>query len=174
MNDIVKLITPKARASFPNLFAPKAFAPGMEAKYSLTLLIPKSADISALREATTQVAKEKWGSKMPKKLKSPLRDGDSDESARPEMAGHWFIRATAKTKPGLVDKDLQAIIDPEDFYAGCWCRASLIPFAYDQAGNQGVSFALLNVQKLKDDEPFTGRVSAEDEFQAVTDDELLD
>jgi hypothetical protein len=40
------------------------------------------------------------------------------------------------------------------------CRA----FGYDTNGNKGVSFALVNVQKLADGKRLSGNPSAEDEF----------
>jgi hypothetical protein len=40
-------------------------------------------------------------------------------------------------------------------------------YAYDQAGNKGVSFGLLHIQKVKDGESFGNRTRAEDAFAPV-------
>jgi hypothetical protein len=55
----------------------------------------------------------------------------------------------------------------DEFYAGCFARATIRAFAYDKNGNKGVSFALQNVQKLKNGEPFGSKRKAEDDFEAV-------
>ena len=46
-------------------------------------------------------------------------------------------------------------------------RASLRPFTYDTNGSKGVSFALQNLQKLRDGERIDGRLRPEDEFEAI-------
>jgi hypothetical protein len=53
--------------------------------------------------------------------------------------------------------------NPEDFYAGCWARASVNPYAFDKIG-KGVAIGLGNIKKLSDDESFEGFTSAEDDF----------
>ena len=81
-----------------------------------------------------------------------------------------FVTTSAKQRPGVNQK--RERINEEDengFYAGCYCRAELIAFAYDTAGNVGVSFALQNVQKTRDGEAFSGKRAAEDVFDEVED-----
>lgn len=165
-----KCVTPEARASFPALLKPKSFQ-NQEPKYSLVLLFPKKTDLSRLKECARNAAIEKWGpkDKWPKKLRWPFRDGDEKE----DLKGYEdciFVTASSKHQPGLVDKNLEAILSEEDFYAGCYCRAEVIAFAYDQSGNKGVSFSLQNVQKLRDGEKFSGRKDAAEVFDKVEDD----
>lgn len=162
-----KVMTPEFRVSFPHVFTPHTAFDGQPAKYSLVMLIPKNADISALKKLALEAAKEKWGDKIPKDLRNPFRDGDTKELEG--YKGCWFIQATTKTKPGLVDNKLTPIIAPEEFYAGCYARATVNAYAYDRAGNKGVAFGLQNIQKLKDGEPFSGRTRAEDDFDATPD-----
>ena len=100
-----------------------------------------------------------------------FRDGDDDKpgDGYEEYDGMIFASATAKKKPQIVNETAtERIVDDEDaFYSGCWARATLIAFHYKAKGNEGISFALQNLQKLKDDEPFSGGPSAEDEFDSV-------
>jgi hypothetical protein len=70
-------------------------------------------------------------------------------------------------QPGLVDASLQRIISEQDFYSGCYARATITAYGYDKAGNVGVAFGLQNVQKLRDGEAFSGRTAAENDFDAV-------
>ena len=76
--------------------------------------------------------------------------------------------ANEDRRPGLVDAKLQDIIDDTDVYSGAWYRAQVRAFAYDTAGNKGVSFGLQNVQKLRDDDPLgSGRIPANKAFEPV-------
>jgi hypothetical protein len=160
-------MTPEFRASFPNVFTARSDFDGQEPKFSIVMLFDKKTDISALKKLCEQAVKEKWGDKVPKNLRSPFRDGDTDKPDMDGYAGCVFVRASSKGRPGLVDASVTPIVNQEDFYAGCYARATVNAFAYDKAGNQGVAFGLQNVQKLRDGEPFSGRTKAEDDFDAT-------
>jgi hypothetical protein len=165
-----KVITPKFRVSFPSVFKPTAFE-NQTPKYSLVMLFPKTEDLSKLKAAVLAAGIEEWGpkEKWPKGLKLPFRDGDT-KPEREGYPGHFFVSASnSKRKPGLVDHRKEEIINPEDFYAGCFARAEIIAFAYDKAGNKGISFSLQNIQKLGDGPEFSGRKRAQDTFDAVED-----
>lgn len=168
--DSKKCVTSEFRLSFPALIKPRAFE-DQEPKYSLTMLFPKSADLSKLKKAAFNAATEKWGprEKWPKNLRMPFRDGDSDRSETEGYAGHFFVAASSKNQPGIVGPTLQPILNEREIYAGCYCRAEVIAFAYDKAGNKGVSFSLQNVQKLRDGDSFSGRKDASEVFDAVED-----
>lgn len=62
-------------------------------------------------------------------------------------------------------------LDDRDVYAGCWVRATLNPFVWGHKtknpGGVGVSFGLQNIQKLRDDESFSGKAKATSDFEAV-------
>lgn len=161
-NPLIK-VTPKARASFAKVFEPEAFKEGDDPQYSLSLLFPKGTDLGPLKAAVSAAAEKKWGLKLPKKLELPFKDGDEyDYGGYPGMI---VIRASTKYKPKVVDRNPKIDLTEEEFYSGCWCRAGVQAFAYDYQGmKKGVSFALIHVQKLGDDEPFSGRQKAEDMF----------
>jgi hypothetical protein len=173
-----KCVTHEFRLSFPALITPKSFE-DQAAKYSLTMLFPKSVDLgkpaagqaNSLKKAAFNAATEKWGprEKWPKNLRMPFRDGDVDRSETDGYAGHFFVSASSKNQPGIVGPSLQPILNERDIYAGCYCRAEVIAFAYDTKGNKGVSFSLQNVQKLRDGEPFSGRKDAASVFDSVED-----
>lgn len=168
--EIKKVTTPEFRVSFPAVFEPSGMQ-GQEKKYSVTMLFDKKAqatpEYKALVGLIRHAVEEKFpdAAKRPKGLKNPLRNGSEKELDGYEDT--MFCTARSKTKPGLVDASLQAIISPEDFYAGCYARATVNAFYYDQAGNKGVGLGLQNIQKLRDGEPFSGRSKAEDDFGAV-------
>lgn len=167
-----KVITPEFRVSFPAIHEPKAFN-NQHAKYSLVALFSKKTDITSVRKAADWAAVEKWGTdkkSWPKGIKFPFHDGNEKQ----KMTGykdHIFVSASSKQKVGLIDNSRQPILEPSEFYAGCYARASMIAFAYDVNGNKGVSFSLQNVQKTRDGIPFSGRKRAEDEFEEFKSDD---
>ena len=76
-----------------------------------------------------------------------------------------FLNAKSSRKPGVVDADLNAILDKEEFYSGCYGRASLNFYAYDYQGTKGIGVGLNNLQKLEDGERLGGDFStAEEDF----------
>lgn len=174
------VVTGKIRMSYAHLFKPKAISEGQEAKYSLCVLIPKSdketlRKIKTATDAAKEAGKSMWGNKIPPNLKTPLHDGDVDRSDQEEYAGHYFLNANSKQKPGIVDKYREPVLDESEVYSGCYGKVSLNFFPYNSAGNKGVGCGLNNVQKLADGEPLGGRTRPEDDFdiEDAGDDDFL-
>lgn len=174
------IITPEATAIFVFIWEPReSMNEGQPPQYSMSLLFKRSTDISELRKAVFESAVEKFGNsaivtvdnkkKLSNKLKNPMRDVNEMENPIEGFRGGVFITAKSKSKPGLVDADLQPILEPMDFYPGCICRASVVPFAFDKKGQKGVTFLLNNIQKLKDGTRLDGKKKAEEEFEALED-----
>lgn len=169
------LITPKFRVSFANVFRPQppmaGSKPDAKPKYGLTMLFPKDADLSALKHAAHMAAVEKFGDKLKdpnfaKTLRSPFRD-QGEKQHEGYVPGCIFVNATSAQRPGLVDQNVQPIIEESQFYSGCYAIASVNAFAYEQMGNRGVAFGVNNIQKVGDGEPLGGRVRPEAEFKPV-------
>ncbi len=149
---------------------------GSDPKYSLSIIIPKSdkKTIKKIKDAiqkATQENKDKFGGKVPGNLKTPLRDGDVDREDDEAYADSYFINANSKVKPGIVDGDLNPIMDQSEFYSGSYGRVSLTFYGYNVNGNRGIAAGLQNIMKTKDGEPLGGRSSAEDDFADEDDDE---
>lgn len=169
------ITTGKVRASYVNIFQPKAPQGGGEAKYSVTLLIPKT-DVTTINRIYAEIEQAKregvqkvFGGSIPPVCKIPLHDGDgvkqaSGEPFGEECKGHMVITASAKMQPSIVGLDMQNIINPADVYSGCYIRANINFFAYNSNGNKGIGCGLNAVQKIEDGEPLTARVSAEEAF----------
>lgn len=170
-----KVITGKVRFSYANVWEPKSIN-GSDPKYSVSLIIPK-ADKETIRKikAAIETAKKegiaKLGGKIPANLKTPLRDGDIDRADDEAYKDSYFVNANSTTKPGIVDKNVEPILDQTEFYSGCYGRASIVFYAYNANGNKGIACGLQNLQKLEDGEPLGGRSRAEDDFTATNDDE---
>jgi hypothetical protein len=176
-NTDTKIITGKVRFSYAHLFKPVAVSEGQDPKYSVCLLIPKSdketlRKIKAAVDAAKQLGASLWGGKIPNNLKTPLRDGDEERPDQEEYAGCYFLNATSKQKPGVVDRAKQEVMDSTEVYSGCYGRASLNFYPFSQAGNKGIACGLNNIQKLEDGDFLGGRSRAEDDFDdAYADDE---
>jgi|GEM_PF-69353 len=165
-----KIITGEVRFSYLHAWEPHAVEEGQDKKYSVSLLIPKSdkktiaAIEKAIEAAKADGKSSKFGGKIPSNLKLPLRDGDTEREDDPNYAGHYFINASSKNKPGIVDKDINPILDQNELYSGCYGRASINFYAFNVSGNRGIAAGLNNLQKLRDGESLSGGASAEDDF----------
>lgn len=160
------------RFSFLNFHAPKA-APGSDKpKYSVCLLMSKKdTKTAADAEAAINAAlTAKFGAKIPKGLKMPIRDGDKPEDNkkdRAEMKGHWYVNATSFDKPGFVDKDRKPIMEKEEIYSGMYGYIQVNFYYFDKGMNKGIACGLNNCMKVKDGENLTGREDAENAFADV-------
>lgn len=173
------LVTPEFRMSYPNLTKPRMNKLSKKLEYSVAALFKKGEDLSALKAAVLEACEEKWGkdkTKWPQNLRTPFRDqadrakpNEKGERVLPEgyVAGAIYLNLKNERKPGVVDANVQPILDENEIYGGCYARASVQVYAYDFGGNTGVNFSLQNVQKTRDGDPFSHRVRAEDEFMPV-------
>lgn len=170
-----KVITDTVRFSYAHVWEPASINGGDE-KYSVSILIPKSDKKTLARiEKAIEAAKEagkasKFGGKIPANLKLPLRDGDVEREDDEVYAGHYFVNANANTKPGIVDKHGQPIMDSTEFYSGCYGYASISFYPFNANGNRGIACGLNNLMKTADGDPLGGRSRAEDDFRDLIDD----
>ncbi len=171
-----KIVTGKVRLSYVNVFEKND-----KDKYSLCILIPKSdkATVEKAKAAIEAVkadpkAAQKWGGKWLSNFNYPLRDGDTerDLAKNPECKGMYFINCNSGQKPGVVDADLNPIMDKDAVYSGCYGRVSINFYPYNTDGNKGIAAGLNNVQKLEDGEALSGRSRAEDDFTELEEDFL--
>lgn len=187
-NQATKVITGKVRLSYVHIFEPRPDDNGDE-KYSCSILIPKDdketlRKIKAAVEAAIEQGKtSKWGGKIPANLKKPLRDGDNERPDDPAYAGHYFLNATSKTKPGIAKPigkgpdgktKFQEITDSTEVYSGCYARVSINFYPFDAKGNRGVAAGLNNIVKVQDGEFLGGRASIQDEFADEDFDDVID
>ena len=179
MNDskkTVRLITPKFRVSFPQVFVPKAIDPTQPAKYSIQMLFdkvfenPKDQELwNNMKDALKGAIAAKWpdAANRPKNIRIPFRDGAEKEGFEGYGADVVFMNASSKDKPGIVDQNKNVITDPSQFYAGCYARATLTVYAYTKVGNNGISFGLQNLQFMGNGNPFAGRKKASEDFDII-------
>lgn len=184
MSDVnsTKVVTGKVRFCYANVFEPSAMNEGETPKYSVCILIPKSDTktidrINKAVEAAKQAGKAKLADKngkIPSNIKTPLRDGDDERGDDPSFEGMYFINANSTRKPSVVDKELNPLMDKDEFYSGCYGRASINFYAFN-VQSKGIAAGLNNLQKLADGEPLAGGSSADEDFGGgnAWDDELM-
>ena len=151
-----KVITgPRTRWSYANVWDPKSINGGTP-KYSVSLIIPKSdrKTVEAIK-AAIQAAYEEGESKLKGSgktvpalsvIKTPLRDGDAERPDDPVYADAYFINANSATSPGIVDADLNPILERSEVYSGVYGRASINLYAFNSNGNRGIACGLNNLQ----------------------------
>lgn len=180
------LKTPLVRLAFMNLLKPrKSDFEGKPDSYQATLLIPKTEDITALKNAAAQAAIEEWGDKAKEfwangLIKTPFLDGDGPQALNKTTGkrnagheGHVFIRAgaTLDYPPKLFDAKVQPVVSPDEIYSGCYGYAVIHFFTWDNPKNgKGVSAGITMFQKVKDGEKFgVAERPATDFFETVGD-----
>ena len=178
-----KVITGKVRFCYVNVFEPTAMNEGDTPKYNICVLIPKSdtATIDKINkavEAAKEAGKAKLADKngrIPANLKLPMRDGDVERLDDPAFEGHYFINANSMRQPSIVDRALNPIMTRDEFYSGCYGRASISFYAFN-VSSIGIAAGLNNLQKLEDGEMLAGGSTAEEDFggeNAVKDDDMM-
>lgn len=161
-----KVITNLVRFSYVHVFEPWGLDDDDDNKrYQLALLIPKSdkETIRCIKEAIENAKAygktSVWKNKIPDKLEIAFYDGDDKADEHPEYEGMMYTSAKNTRKPEVVDLYNRPIDDPEEFYSGCWGRASIEFYPYDYHGKKGVACSLHNLQKVKDDTRFGASIS---------------
>lgn len=170
-----KVVTGKIRLSYVHIWEAFANEDGQEPKYSCVLLIPKTdkttmKDLRAAQQAALEAGKDsRFGGKIPAVWSDTIHDGDveADLDRNPEYAGHWYMSVSSKTRPGIVDNNVQPILDSTEVYSGCYAKVSINCFPFVHSGKKGVSFGLNHVQKVGDGDFLGGRSKAEDDFEPV-------
>ena len=174
----VKLVTPVFRASFPNLFVPKAMQEGQTPKYSVSAVFEPEkfndadkkrwAAIEALLDETSMEKFKKKIAQLPANFKRPIRDGAEKADLEGYGEGKVFANLSSKLRPGVVDangNDMEA----DDIYPGCYLRATVSAYAYDQNGGKGVALGLQNIRFVRDGERLDARTDASEDFKDIED-----
>ncbi len=186
MTDVKKVVTPVFRLSFPALFEAKSMDDG-KAKFSCAAVWhPKKfsdgdkkrwkAVMAILDDASMERFKKHWKD-LPANFKRGVRDGADKEDLEGYGAGTRFANLSSMMRPGVIDKDKNPIGpehgNAEEIYPGCWCRATVTAYAYDNKG-KGVSLGLQNIQKVSDGERLDSRTDAAEDFEDDIDDRWLE
>jgi hypothetical protein len=175
----LKVVTAKHRISYAHIKEPNAFDDTGDKKYSVTLLIKKnSPDVAKIKDAIKtahNANKESMFKGLPltsPKMWNPLRDGDELVEEKPEMveyAGCYYLKASSKSQPQVYDTDKQEIFDLDEVYSGCYCRAVIACFPFNNK-SKGFGFYLNSLMKIEDGERLGGFTASADDYD---EDDLL-
>lgn len=165
----LRVVTPVVRMSYEHVWKPwagKNPKPGEEPKYQFLAMI-KNADadfiskIDDMVDRAIDIGRKRW----------PERDWDSKRLTVPEFTkaanhkkfskdpafkGCTVVTLKSKTKPRIVDADLEEITDQSDVYSGCYVKAEITIYPYNGPSYYGVTIGLNHIMKIKDGEPLGG------------------
>lgn len=158
------LLTGKVRASYVKLTAPDE----LSKKYCVTLIIPKTdrKTYDALMADVKRAADDyraRGGKKNLERMHT-IHDGDlpsprgADYGA--ECKNSWVVRTSNKVVPKCFDRHGVGIIDMNEIYSGCYIRALVHAFAYDNQSGSGIGFTIDGIQKWADGERLGGGYEA--------------
>lgn len=170
------------RFSYVTLKEPKQFNGQGKFNYSLQVLVPKSdtkaiaAINKAIEDAIAEgVASKKFNQAATKNPKFwiPFRDGDqkAEEAektgSQDYLKGHMFFTPKNERRPGVVDDNLQPILDLDEVYSGCYGMVAVNFSPYSTQGGIGIGVYVNHVMKVEDGERLDGTESAESAFAGM-------
>lgn len=160
--------TKKVRFSYPHISKPQG--EGDEARYSLTVLIPKTdkETLKAITDAAKEVFEENKTSAFKglnyDEVMKPWHDGDGRKpkggAYGDECKGQIVLNTKSKNKVPCFNRDRQPLADETQVYAGCYGRVSVGLYAYDTKGNKGIGAALNGIMTFNYGDPLGNAFSA--------------
>jgi len=170
------VITPVFRLSYPHVWEAKFNQLAKRDEFTIDMLFAKAEKgaLSEMAKIVNDLIAWRWGSS--EGIRKPFIDGDTKKDTagvlwcekNPVFKGMIIVHSWSKQAPGIVDcTGKHPITQHDEIYGGCYCKAQLNAYPYEQAGQKGVNFGLLHIQKIKDGEPFGNRTRAEDAFSPV-------
>lgn len=159
------------RASYEHLLRPSAF-PGAEEKFSVSAIIDKgdTESIKLIEEAIKAAEKkgvEKFGDKFAKAKSryNPLHDGDVEKEEDAAYENSYYINASNKIKPAVLDASTGLDAEESAIYSGMYGKVIINFFPYYSSSTTcGVSASLLGFQKTAEGESLGGARVKESDF----------
>lgn len=178
--DPLKVITCECILSYPHVFKPRIVKAGDKPRYGCALIFDVARDRATLEKL--QAAAYAAGRGMfrdfddgvrNRRYSVPWRRGE-ERDGKGYGAGKLFINCNADNPPGVVDRQVQPILNPAEIYAGCKVIASVRAFAFNfENMKKGVSFGLNNIQKVGDGERLDNRSTPTQDFAPLGDDPMM-
>lgn len=184
MSEKTTITIGEIRFSYLNAFTPTVAKGATEPKYSTAILIPKTEKgiIEKIKQIQNSLKAEvaaSNGGKLPTGFKIPMKDGDAlnadgEREKDDNYKGMYYFNCSSKTKPTILDKNRQPILNSEEVYSGMWGYVNVNFYTFNNV-SRGIGVGLNHIMKTRDDEPFASRVSADEAFKDLNfgDDDLL-
>ena len=123
-------------------------------QYSLELLFSKKDPLAKdMFKIVEKLSADHFGIKPDKLSSFPIKDGDDKD--KEEYEGKYYMTLSMPQDAGplpVFDTDMDEMVNPSDFYAGCWAAANVAFKTYTTAGRKGVTLYLQSVIKIDDGE----------------------
>lgn len=179
MSDEQRILLPRARLSFPELYRPKAFQDGGPGKYQASFLLdPSNAKhaqvIAVVEKKAKELALATFG-EVPKGLIYCFGDGNTKAYAGYEDM--WYISSSNSIRPGLMDENgVQMEADEAEmtgkFYPGCYVHGSISLWAQNNKWGKRINANLRAVRFAADGEAFGMKpINPVDEFAGLDGDD---
>lgn len=146
---------------------------GQQKKYSVSAIVPKTDKAqlklinTAIEHAKANGKDSKFAGKIPPNLKLPLHDGDVDRPDDDAYKGAMFFNARNATRPAVVDRNRQAIIDQDEIASGDYGYLNVTFYPYNAGGSKGIGVSFNHIMKTKTGERLSSRISVDDAFENV-------
>ena len=144
-----KVITGIVKLAYAHIFEAYAVEgiEGIEPIYSTTIIIPKT-DIETLKAIDAAIGEAKKELRHKGAIRTPMRNGDLERPGDPLYKGCYFINANSKNRPGIVDSNVNTIVDPVEVKNGCYARISFNLYGYNSNSNKGIAAGLNSIQLI--------------------------
>ena len=176
------------RIAFPSLAEPEAFGDGEPAYQAKFIIVPKSEQAKAIKEAIAAAAKEQWKDKAADVIKfltednmvafveKPYRNKKSGETYAGFEGMHYLSARNSKSRPTIYNKanikldssrDIESLI-----YSGAFVHALVDLWAQDNKWGRRINCTLQGVMFANDGENFGGSsVATDNAFADLAQDE---
>lgn len=142
------LATPEGRLSFPHLDAPETGGQYPSNRYIATIVMPKTADFTALKEAclkTCMLTFPNIGITSLAQIRLPFRDGD-EKTSLDGYAGMVYLKCKSKNKPPVFGPNREDYVGP--IKGGDYVKFSVTAGAWKQQVEAEVAAALRSAGKF--------------------------
>lgn len=184
-------LTPIFRLSFPHLAEPRKKDKPEDVSVYDAVAIVDPADLENPKEMAKWQALNKFieelrqtkfkdiksGIKMP--IKDDARRKSLEQFNPPEYHGMYtFLMTSREFQPGIGKRQNGKTVElkgaeQKELYAGCYCIATVKPFAYTNQ-SKGIAIGLNNIVKVREGTPLANRRSLVDDFNEVNYDDYGD
>jgi hypothetical protein len=140
---------------------PASWSPKDQEKWKALIAACNKVSIEAFKKPMSELDRSVY--------KLPFHRGEDKEYAGYGPGVVYTTMSAKKVKPNVVGADIDEttgklrLLGPDDFYPGCWARASVTPFAFTNIG-KGIALGLNSLQKLKEGERLDNVRSADEDF----------
>ncbi|MVX64935.1 DUF2815 family protein [Clostridium chromiireducens] len=139
-----KVVTGIIKLAYVHIFEPYSIVESVEPRYSTTIIISK-CDAETLEPINRFIEEVNRYCN----IKTLLRDGDLERPEDPLYKFSYFLNVNSKNKPGIVDSNVNTIIEPIEVKNGSYAKVSFNLYTYDSNSNKGIAASLNNIQLIE-------------------------